>query len=447
MRTRFLTAVLALSATLVAQVRWKQRTASRTQSLSSFTFAHDTRRDVYLNLVYDYVARKLEMWQLRGNTWSMLAPKTMPVFNGAKTVYDPRRDRVVLLALLGNRSETWEWDGTDWKLRTGVQTPLLLGNFQLVFDDARAVVTSVSGVGNRIVVHDYDGVSWKQRQVTNAPSPRHQFACAFSHSGALLLFGGANTTTFVAETWLLAGSRWLQIPGPGPAGRVGAGMCYDPTRHRFVLMGGRTVSGRMVVTLSDTWEWNGKWTERQRTNSTLAREGHFMLWDPIRERSVAFAGNYTWGGGDVIKSSPLDSSFDYGPDRPARLTSYGRDCQSTRTAPRVAEVTRPWIGEALAFSVTGVAASTPLLLLTGSSRTQWGNLQLPLDLTPGMRGCFLNTSPDLVAPIQTLVRYVIPSDRRLVGLRYFHQVGAIDAAANAVGLVLSSGVELQVGEG
>jgi len=447
MKTRILPAVLVLSATVAAQVSWKQRTPGRTQSLASLTFAHDTKRDVYLSFAFDYSTRKKELWQLRGTSWSKLSPKTMPVFDVGETVYDSHRDRVVLVAIKYNGpSETWEWDGADWKLRVGVPTPLGSG-FELVFDDNRGVVTAVTAIGNKVGVLDYDGVSWKQRTVTNAPIARSHFSCAVG-DGSLLLFGGLSGSIYLAQTWVLAGNRWIQVPGPVPPNRIGAGMCYDPTRQRFVLMGGRTVGDKTITTLSDTWEWHGKWTERERTNPVIARESHFMLWDPIRERSLAFSGAFTSGGGDVIKSFSLDSSFDYGPDRPAHVTDFGRGCASAQTAPRIEALTRPWIGESLQLSVTGVTTSTPLLLFTGSSRTRWGSLKLPLDLTiAGMPGCFLNTSAELVMPVQAPVQYSLPNDRGLVGLRYFHQIAAIDAAANAVGLVLSAGVELQLGEG
>ena len=447
MRTRALGYILALTivTALSAQVSWRQRTGNVGGFVATTAFAHDTRRDSYLSFRIDYRAWKYEMWQLRGTQWSKLSPKTFPV--PSHMVYDPRRDRSVMYSYdaIKRTGSTWEWDGKDWTLRKGVNTPVTPRAYPLVYDPFRAVVTQLYDNGNTMAVRIYDGVSWKERKTTNAPSSRSGATYAISTSGALLLHGGVDARGGLVETWLLTGSRWIKFSGQHVGTRVNAGMCFDPTRNRFVLLGGRRSNS--LVSLGDTWEWAGTWRQRL-VNSSVARERPFMLWDPIRERSVAHGGAINWSAGGKFKRMILTSTYDYGPDRPARFKSYGRGCGSARTAPKLVELSRPWIGSSVGFRVDGVGASTPLVLFTGASMKQWGSLRLPLDLSAlRMPGCFLNASVDLVTPTPKLVRYGIPNVRALVGLRYFHQVGAIDAAANAAGLVLSSGAELVLGEG
>ena len=71
-------------------------------------------------------------------------------------------------------------------------------------------------------------------------------------------------------------------------GRFGHALAYDSARGRVVLFGG-TAS---LLTLSDTWEWNGNvWTRQTPAVSPPARIGHALAYDVARGRVVLFGGH------------------------------------------------------------------------------------------------------------------------------------------------------------
>ena len=77
----------------------------------------------------------------------------------------------------------------------------------------------------------------------------------------MLLFGGARGpstfATLTDETWELTDVQWRQLEAEGPSKRGSPAVAYDSGRDVFVLYGGFDATG---ATLSDTWEWSGRWT-------------------------------------------------------------------------------------------------------------------------------------------------------------------------------------------
>ncbi|HEB53564.1 MAG TPA: hypothetical protein ENI87_09965, partial [bacterium] len=43
-------------------------------------------------------------------------------------------------------AETWEWDGTDWTLRTGIGSPGARSHHAMVYDSVRQVVVLFGGL-------------------------------------------------------------------------------------------------------------------------------------------------------------------------------------------------------------------------------------------------------------------------------------------------------------
>lgn len=71
------------------------------------------------------------------------------------------------------------------------------------------------------------------------------------------------------------------------------GIVHDSARGRIVLFGGRGRNGGPIGEHGDTWEWDGTtWT--QVGPGSLARMGHAMAFDRLRNRTVVFGGqDYT----------------------------------------------------------------------------------------------------------------------------------------------------------
>jgi hypothetical protein len=125
---------------------------------------------------------------------------------------------------------------------------------------------------------------------------------------------------------------------------------------------------------------------------------------------------------------------------------------TSNATPVLAATGRPILNTTFSVDLSNALASTPALLLTGVSKTLWGTLPLPLDLTSlGAPGCQLLCSPDLVFGLVTdtagraKLPLSIPNDQRLNGLRWFNQYAVIDPV-NALRLAFSNGGEAIVGD-
>jgi hypothetical protein len=57
------------------------------------------------------------------------------------------------------------------------------------------------------------------------------------------------------RAWRWAQNRWVPWGNPGPPGRIGHGIAYDPLRRRIVLYGGATQGAQTSST--DVWEFDG----------------------------------------------------------------------------------------------------------------------------------------------------------------------------------------------
>lgn len=128
-------------------------------------------------------------------------------------------------------------------------------------------------------------------------------------------------------------------------------------------------------------------------------------------------------------------------------TTFGTGCQGSNNAtPSLSNAGVPEIGKAFRVEVTNARASTGAGLITGSSTTAWGPLQLPADLKLiGADGCTLYVSFESLVPFATDatgkggISGTIPNDRALVGVRFHQQIVVLDSGANATDLVWTNG--------
>ncbi len=102
---------------------------------------------------------------------------------------------------------------------------------------------------------------------------------------------------------------WTQLkPVTSPLARLGHAMVYDSVRQRTVLFGGWT----------GTWEWDGRnWTDVKPATSPVVRWGLAMAYDSARNRAVLFGGNdikgralpgtWEWDGKNWMQSKPATS--------------------------------------------------------------------------------------------------------------------------------------------
>ncbi len=175
--------------------------------------------------------------------------------------------------------------------------PAARSSLGMVTDTNRGRIVMFGGANNTGMLNDtwvLTGDIWARLAIPGPlPVGRENFAMAYdSHRDRVVLFGGAAAgNTILGDTWEFDGSRWSQrlVAGPGP--RYGTAMAYDPIRRRCVLHGGVGAAG---TSLGETWEWDGtSWTLASAGNPsipTLARYAPGLAFDPNLGRIVLFGG-------------------------------------------------------------------------------------------------------------------------------------------------------------
>ncbi|HET7538843.1 MAG TPA: kelch repeat-containing protein [Polyangiaceae bacterium] len=141
-------------------------------------------------------------------------------------------------------------------------------------------------------------LTWQALKTSGGPSARSLHAATAIADGVLLL-GGADQVTVLADTWSLSGSDW-QLLEPGPTARAAHAMVT--TSDSAFLFGGLGVDGP----LADTWAWKDAWKELcpagACTRAPSARASHRMAFDPASKRVLLF------GGSDGL---PLGDSWEW----------------------------------------------------------------------------------------------------------------------------------------
>ncbi|HOJ39125.1 MAG TPA: hypothetical protein PK644_01500, partial [bacterium] len=126
--------------------------------------AYDQARQVtvlYLHGFLSDFSPRTETWEYNGVTWTKKEFLTAPVAcsDGALMKYDPVNRITVLVADDGSGSQTWLWDGTDWKSVAGAQPPDVLGG-GMVYDTVRQEMVFLTTTMQTWV---FDGTSWTQK--------------------------------------------------------------------------------------------------------------------------------------------------------------------------------------------------------------------------------------------------------------------------------------------
>ncbi len=162
-----------------------------------------------------------------------------------------------------------------------------------------------------------------QTVIWNALSPATPFpqraatASAYDPvSGALVVFGGFDSSSYSSETWAFAGGNWtLLSPASSPTARAGASMAYDSVKKQLILFGG--FDGFNY--LGDTWIFDGSnttWTQATPIVSPPAVTEPMAFTDPSNGHAAVFGGfdgkfyqltTYRWTGTNWRKLNPTNS--------------------------------------------------------------------------------------------------------------------------------------------
>ena len=257
-------------------------------------------------------------WNPSAGTWSQRSPGTSPSIRQVMAfAYDAARGRTVMWGGFSNsggfRSDTWEWDGTNWT-QVAASGPIP-GRCAaaMVYDSQRQRVILFGGQGQTNFANDvweWDGATWTQTFAGGAsgPSPRFFHNMVYdSGRRRVVMFGGNNNSNLVNDTWSWnpQTSTWTQIASTGPSARGQFGMIYDPSLDRTLLYGGENASQQ---SLGDCWILDGDtWTQSTSTSTPPARRRHAIAYRPNTGKSLMFGGQQ---GGVINETWNLDTSSD-----------------------------------------------------------------------------------------------------------------------------------------
>lgn len=264
--------------------------------------------------------------------WQKLTPATMPEGREVHAmIYDNIRKVAVLFAGHTSASsddqpaDTWEFDGTDWSMKSPAASPLFRQGHAMAFDSNRGRTVLFGGfhgadVNGSYVTYlgdtwEWDGSNWTENAVSG-PSVRYLTAMVYdSNRGISVLFGGDRKDCGCpgGDTWEWNGTAWTERSLPAsPPRRARHAMAYDSARKVVVLFGGWDSTSPSKTPLNDTWEYDGNtWTQRTPANSPSGRLYHSMAYDSARGVTVLFGGELNCPNCSGISGKATDDTWEW----------------------------------------------------------------------------------------------------------------------------------------
>ena len=313
-------------------------------------------------------------WEFHSGNWSRVNASVAPAgMFEAMGDYDPTLSRVVLYGGENGAgynvadNQLWYFHSGNWTAEDRSTVPPMTGAPQEAFDatDHEFVLL----IGNQTWTSP-DGRNWTALNTTREPGFHKDASMTYDWSdGYVLLFGGANATTTLGDTWAFSAGNWTKLsPKTAPFGRTYGALTYDSADGYVLLFGGEG--------FSDTWKFHGgNWTQLSATGPSK-RAGAAMAYDSADGYVVLFGGLDLSGGAEF----PGDTwTFQNGTWR--NITPYLRN-SPTGTA-CAGEVNDSFSGALTLFGGLGYYG--------GCCDETWeflGGQWIPMNLTPtpGARG-------------------------------------------------------------
>lgn len=286
---------------------WTQRLVAGPSARASYALAYDPVRQV--TVLFGGIntsGYNAETWEWDGETWTNRNVTGPSARSESKMCFDATRNVVVLFGGWDQTylSDTWEWDGNSWTKRD-VAGPGGRRAHTFTFDSARGNAVLYGGLrqnlsnGQPIVSNDtwiWNGTAWSQSAAIG-PQALYSGASAFdSARGMMVLYGGRLSTTnsgTTNQTWEWNGASWTQRSSFGLSGRSGHAMAYVPESAGVIVFAGPVVNGSTELERSDTQRWNGTDWTTMAAKGPRSRTGLTMVYDSVRERTVAATGYYS----------------------------------------------------------------------------------------------------------------------------------------------------------
>ncbi len=418
-------------------------------------------------------------------------------------VFDSVRSRIVMF---GGRSatsvplnDTWEWDGSDWILRTPPVSPPAQSANGMAFDSARGVTALVLANG---ALWEWNGTTWSQAttcpggvsgatgRLRVAYDSNRSRLCGARDDSTVDEWDGTTWTTITSpvavQSWvgesnftydpglarcvfhvpfkvlsynpyLAIGWKLWQWDGVAwSAASVGGGVAYSsgeaisPCTRGGALMLYGGYDG-YAPTGSQTWRLSGGMQQVATAKSPRGRSGHAMCDDPVRGVMLMFGG---WRIDHLNQSVLMNDTWQFVvPPIPASAELYGAGCGAPVPSLDVVGGSRPVLGTSVTVALTGGAPGVAALALGFQKdfSSLGGSLPIPMGWL-GMNGCWLLTGHEVPGMAMTpgvgadTLVIAIPNLLTLRSAQIYLQAFTPQVAANAAGVAFSNGLQLSLGE-
>ena len=275
----------AMAPRLTAQATWQEVPELTDRALHAMAYDPVRQRVVMFGglqhqegLLSEPKAALGDTWEWDGKKWFRRHPRTSPSPRmGAGMAFDPVRKKILLFggarggaSTSGMLSDTWEWDGQDWKQLFPKNSPSARWYMQMAWDKGNKNILLFGGglsfktIGGFRPQNDswlWDGKNWSQVLTKTVPPARVGGGLAHcQRSNKLVLFGGGTGWGLVPnDTWEWSGNDWILKKVLAPTRRGLHGMASVPGRGTVVIHGGETDFKSVG---DETWEWDGqKWQQ------------------------------------------------------------------------------------------------------------------------------------------------------------------------------------------
>ena len=251
--------------------------------------------------------------------WAPAIPLSIPPARAHHAmIYDPDGARVLLIGGStpvdgGKRflffDDLWSFDGKTWRQlqsldshRSGIALARSAGKGRILS------FGGYSGAAPFDDVRELDGGMW--RVVGRNPA----FAAAEAgfvfdeRLNRFVAFGGAGSNgRAFGDTWAYDSAGWSQLPvsSPAPAARQGHVMVYDIKRGRTIVFGGDGDTG----VLGDTWSYDGTTWRKLADTGPAPRAMGYIAYDAKRDRIVLFGGRKSYPDGDLNDTWEWDGAM------------------------------------------------------------------------------------------------------------------------------------------
>ncbi|MCB9789002.1 MAG: hypothetical protein H6744_20175 [Deltaproteobacteria bacterium] len=263
-----------------------------------------------------YLLADAALWRWTGSAWNSEGALSGPLAGAEERSLslDPVTGVLYVVGEDGvDAGRLWSWDGSRWRGNGLSQADgSLRRKAAAAWDDTRGELVVHGGTGAvpgelSDLTYVFDGFGWRIAAQTG-PGARMGHAMAFDESsGKMILFGGADASGPLADTWLWDGMGWQEVPPPAPpaptqpAARMNHAMVWDPVAGRVMMTGGE--SGATVY--QETWAWNGMfWQPRPPPPQAVTR--HAMTWSTGDGHVLSYGGDGSPESGQGTMSTPKD---------------------------------------------------------------------------------------------------------------------------------------------